>query len=132
MPIRPENRDRYPASWGEISRRIRFDRAGGQCECEGECGTDHEAEFDDVFVPADGGPTRCQAEHDWPHPITDSFVVLTVAHLDHTPENCDDANLVAMCQRCHNRYDAPTRRQGIRDREIIRTGQTDLFKEPTT
>ena len=34
-----------------------------------------------------------------------SLVVLTVAHLDHTPENCDDANLRAMCQGCHLRYD---------------------------
>jgi hypothetical protein len=33
-------------------------------------------------------------------------VVLTVAHLDHTPEHCDPSNLKAMCQRCHLRYDA--------------------------
>ncbi|SLE67313.1 Uncharacterised protein [Mycobacteroides abscessus subsp. massiliense] len=37
MPIRPENRDRYPKDWPEISRRIRFERAQGRCECEGEC-----------------------------------------------------------------------------------------------
>jgi len=29
VPIRPENRDRYPANWPEISRHIRFVRAGG-------------------------------------------------------------------------------------------------------
>lgn len=38
MPIRPENRDRYPKEWPEISRRIRFERAQSQCECIGECG----------------------------------------------------------------------------------------------
>lgn len=38
MPIRPENRDRYPADWRDISHRIRFDRAGGRCECDGRCG----------------------------------------------------------------------------------------------
>jgi len=27
--------------------------------------------------------------------------VLTVHHLDHNPENMDDTNLVALCQRCH-------------------------------
>ena len=32
-------------------------------------------------------------------------IVLTVAHLDHTPENCDPANLKAMCQGCHLHYD---------------------------
>lgn len=36
-------------------------------------------------------------------------IVLTIAHLDHTPENCDPSNLRALCQRCHNRYDAKHR-----------------------
>jgi hypothetical protein len=38
-------------------------------------------------------------------------VVLSVAHLDHTPENCDPANLKAMCQRCHLAYDAKYHQQ---------------------
>jgi 5-methylcytosine-specific restriction endonuclease McrA len=80
MPIRPENRSLYPKSWPEISLRIRRDRAQWRCE-------------------------QCGAEHGKPHPVTGSIVVLTVAHLDHTPANCDDANLRAWCQRCHNRYD---------------------------
>lgn len=41
MPIRPENRDRYPKDWPEISRRIRLVRAQSQCECVGECGPQH-------------------------------------------------------------------------------------------
>lgn len=32
-------------------------------------------------------------------------IVLTIAHLDHQPENCDPANLRAWCQRCDLRYD---------------------------
>lgn len=93
-PIRAENRGRYPADWPEISRRIRFERAGGRCECDGRCGSRyHRYE------------SRCIARHDHPHPSTGSNVVLTVAHLDHTPENCDDANLLAMCQACHLAYD---------------------------
>ena len=36
-------------------------------------------------------------------------VVLTIAHLDHTPENCAPENLRALCQACHNRYDAKHR-----------------------
>lgn len=35
-----------------------------------------------------------------------SQVVLTVAHPDHTPENCHRNNLMAMCQACHLAYDA--------------------------
>lgn len=41
---------------------------------------------------------------------------MTVMHLDHTPENNADENLMAGCQRCHNRYDAPMRRAGIKAR----------------
>ena len=31
--------------------------------------------------------------------------VLTVAHLDHVPENCDRRNLKALCAPCHCRMD---------------------------
>lgn len=92
MPIRPENRKRYPSDWREISARIRNKRAAGRCECEGECRTGHQG--------------RCEALNGQPSPATGSVVVLTVAHLDHAPEHCDDANLKAMCQRCHLAYDA--------------------------
>jgi len=66
--------------------------------------------------------------HD-PHPITGARVVLTVAHLDHTPENNDDANLLAMCQRCHNRYDADHRsatRRATADAALRAIGQMTL------
>jgi hypothetical protein len=96
-PIRPENRDRYPSDWKQISLRIRTVRAAGRCECHGECGVDH------------GG--RCAAEHSKAHPVTGSKVVLTTAHRDHTPENVDDTNLFAACQRCHLAYDADHHRE---------------------
>lgn len=99
MPIRPENRDRYPDNWDEISRFIRFDRAGGRCECEGECGTDH------------GG--RCKAVHGKPNPITYSIVVLTTAHLEHEPECDDPERLKAMCQYCHLNYDKEHHAQSV-------------------
>lgn len=93
MPIRPENAHRYPRNWREISAWIRFDRAGGRCECSGQCGLTHP-----------GG--RCPALHDQPHPDTGSAVWLTTAHLNHTPEDVRDSNLLAACQRCHLRLDA--------------------------
>ena len=108
MPIRPENRERYPKDWKVISLRIREVRAEWRCECAGECGIEHD--------------TRCDAMHGEPHPNTGSKVILTVAHLDHVPENCDDENLKAMCQRCHNRYDMPMRRAGIRERLFVDQG----------
>jgi hypothetical protein len=91
MPIRPENLARYPADWPAISQRIRFARAAGRCECEGECRTGHAG--------------RCAAIHGMAHPDTGSAVVLTTAHRDHTPENCAGGNLFAACQRCHLGYD---------------------------
>lgn len=92
MPIRPENRSRYPSNWDELSDRIKFERAQGRCECEGECGRGtHEG--------------RCPNRHGQPAYGNGSRVVLTTAHLDHTPEHCDDENLRAMCQGCHLHYD---------------------------
>ena len=107
-PIHPEDRDRYPANWREISDSIRFDRAGGECECTGECGDTHprgrcRAPHGERIVRAKGRPSF------WAYAVGDEDqaikVILTVAHLDHTPENCEPENLRAMCQRCHLRYD---------------------------
>lgn len=110
MPIHPDNRARYPKDWPAISLRIRFERAEGRCECEGECGHDH------------GG--RCDALHGQPHPITGSKVVLTTAHLNHTPEDCRDEVLRAMCNRCHLAYDrehhATSRRKRAEDRKAAK------------
>lgn len=89
-PIKPENRARYGPDWPEFSRSIRFDRAAGRCECEGECGRGTH----------DG---RCPNEHHGAAYGTGSRVVLTTAHLCHTPE-CRE-HVRAMCQGCHLHYD---------------------------
>lgn len=100
MPIRPENRDRYPADWKTISDRIKFERAGGRCECDGRCGMPGHASW-----MIDVGEVRCMNVHGSPSVYSGKTVVLTTAHLDHTPEHCDDDNLMAMCQGCHLHYD---------------------------
>jgi hypothetical protein len=93
-PIRPENRKRYPSNWKQIRAQI-LARAENQCECVGECGLHR----------LNPGPRRCEERNGQPATWALGGVVLTVAHLDHTPENCDPSNLKAMCQRCHLRYD---------------------------
>lgn len=99
MPIKPENRRRYPSYWKWLSHGIRFGRAKGQCECRGECRR-HKG--------------RCDEIHMTPARHANGRIILTVAHLDHQPENNDPRNLRAMCQRCHLTYDAPHRAKGRR------------------
>lgn len=81
MPIKPENRHRYPKDWKDIRAAI-LGRADNRCEWAG-----------------------CGLENGQINPRTGSKVVLTIAHLDHTPENCAHANLMAMCQQHHLAYD---------------------------
>ncbi|MFC6871430.1 hypothetical protein [Haloechinothrix salitolerans] len=106
MPIRPENRDRYPGDWDEISECIRFGRAEGRCECCGECGRPR------GHLDTD---RRCRNHHGQPAYRTGNRVVLTTAHLNHIPEDCRPENLRAFCQGCHVHHDAAhhaaTRRQ---------------------
>jgi len=91
VPIRPENRGRYGADWSAFSDYIRFGRAGGRCECEGECGRGTHL-------------GRCPNSHGGiAYGTEDTEVVLTVAHLCHTPECRVDVK--AMCQGCHLHYD---------------------------
>lgn len=130
MPIRPENRARYPKDWKQISLAIR-DRAQQRCECTGECGVQHFTDGALANMARDGidHSERCYARNKEPHPVTGSTVVLTVAHLDHQPEHCDPSNLKAMCQRCHLAYDrehhsrtaAATRKAGKAADDLFRS-----------
>lgn len=110
MPIKPENRARYGHDWHAFSDRIRFERAGGRCECAGECGRGtHEA--------------RCPNTHGAPAYGTGSTVVLTVAHLTHEPECRDEDKVRAMCQACHLHYDRGHHVETAR-RTRMRAGRT--------
>ncbi|MGH3449557.1 MAG: hypothetical protein ACRDQW_02300, partial [Haloechinothrix sp.] len=64
---------------------------------------------------------------------TGTRVVLTVAHLNHTPEDCHPDNLRALCQGCHLHHD---RDHHVRTRARTRATQLadtmhPLFEEPT-
>ncbi len=117
MPIRAENKHRYPRDWKAIRERI-LERAkndlGIPC-CE-ECGAPNHMWIE---READGW-IACQ-------PCDGVWIVLTIAHLNHVPEDNRDENLKAWCQRCHNRYDAPMRAQGIKARRRARQAVGDLF-----
>ncbi|MER2527096.1 MAG: hypothetical protein ABTR07_04110 [Candidatus Competibacter denitrificans] len=126
MPIAAHNRHRYPSNWKAIRAQI-LERAGNRCE---ECGVPNYA-----FRPArkyfwtfDVGLAEawiCDG-----HKV--SKIVLTIAHLDHTPEHNDPKNLRAWCQRCHNRYDAPHRKVNAHYTRRRKSGAPDLFDDSRT
>jgi 5-methylcytosine-specific restriction endonuclease McrA len=117
-PIKPENRNRYPEDWPEIRERI-LARAGDRCECMGECGCVDTRIIEARRCPELGGTKAQYFRGD---------VILTIAHLDHTPENSDPSNLKAMCQRCHLRYDRHHHAESARKTRDAKTGQLPLFR----
>ncbi|KQQ31534.1 hypothetical protein ASF53_02205 [Methylobacterium sp. Leaf123] len=116
MPISRERQKLYPGGsirsvvWIREYREPTLARAGWRCE---------------------GTPQRpnCRAENDKPHPETQSFVVLTVAHLDQNPGNNDPANLKALCQLCHNLWDSMSRTKNAKATRARKLGEgtLDLF-----
>jgi hypothetical protein len=105
MPIKPENKKRYPENWKEIRERILI-HAKNRCE---KCGIKNYSKY----FNKDG--KLCK-------------VVLTIAHLDHIPENCNDDNLKALCQKCHLTYDARHHADTAYMTKLSKTGQRLLFE----
>src|SRR6478609_3275963 len=116
MPIKPENRALYPADWDAISKRVRR-QAGNKCEqCKAPNGViiaRGQGDDDGTYCLFDGGEVFDDttgksrgfargSEYDARRFVK---VVLTVAHLDHNPQNNAESNLRALCQKCHLRHD---------------------------
>lgn len=136
MPIKPENRARYPANWQEIRDAILL-RAEHRCE---QCKVPNHARIargagedagtfmtDDAYVyDALTGEQLGQCRMSDYDVGRMTNVVLTIAHLDHTPENCDPANLKALCQRCHLAYDAEHHKATAQATRRARLGNMEL------
>ncbi|NJN59397.1 MAG: HNH endonuclease [Leptolyngbyaceae cyanobacterium SL_5_9] len=113
----PMQRDLYPDDWEAISFRVKTE-ANWCCE---ECGKRCRRPGEDLlqfFERLNYFPLEDLFEH--PQRWT-----LTVAHLDHQPQNCDRTNLKALCAPCHCRYDL---KQMARKRrlKLERQGQLTL------
>ncbi len=143
MPIRDSEKARYPRDWPQISAAIR-ERAGGRCEkCaapNGERIARGQGKDAGTYMLADGGATHCAetgallgysrgSEYNAARVVK---IVLTVAHLDHQPENCDPENLRAWCQRCHLRYDAKHHAGNAAKTRHGRKALADLFTPQST
>lgn len=111
MPLSAQLKLLYPSDWSTIADRVK-ERAGWRCQ---QCGVAHRAygyrdsrgdwhEFD--------GVDRGSRGHKFVR------IILTVHHVVPLEEGggSDDANLTALCQRCHNRAD-----QAMRQRHAART-----------
>jgi len=87
---------KYPQNWKKFSKWVREVRAGGRCECTGECGLHR----------TNPGPRRCTERHQQPAQWAKGKVVLTTAHLcDCDPPCAISEHVKAMCNRCHLRID---------------------------
>lgn len=144
MPIKPENRHRYPADWPVIRERI-LHRAGWRCEHPGCMARQYSV----GWWSLEGGVWRWAAawgQNDNPRTYTEArqvaaeldfarseegpkpiVIVLTVAHLDHQPENCADENLAALCQRHHLAHDAEHHRANAQATRRAKSGTLELF-----
>jgi len=112
MPIRPDQKHRYPADWKGIATARKV-AAGWRCQ---GCGVRHQAwgwrdergQFHEVAKPPLVAEGFTRAPFDLvvegvPRRII--AIVLTVAHRDHQPENNAEGNLAVWCQACHLRHD---------------------------
>ena len=114
MPIRQEEKSRYPKNWPAIRAKIRA-RAGDKCEW---CGVpNHE-----YIIRTEAGFETCGPEQ---HGAV--YIICTTAHMNHVPEDCRDENLAFLCQKCHNGYDAKHRASGIKER--LAKGNLELFSK---
>ena len=150
MPIRPERRWLYPIDWPELSRLVRFRRAGGRCErCARPHGRDVRHLGDGRWWDEDrrcwrddrgrrlrGLPqpgrerlTQPPLPGDWQADAAYRLtrVVLASAHLDHDPGNNAMRNLAALCQRCHLAHDRPEHRRQRWATLFRRRALGDLF-----
>ena len=109
----PVDYGKYPKDWKGISKAIR-ERAGNRCECVGECGLH-------------GETGRCTERNGEPAKWAKGKIVLTVAHLNHTPMDCRPENLKAMCQRCHLRYDHDLHQQNSYQTRRKNKAASELF-----
>lgn len=140
MPIRPDLRKYYGPVWQSVRARI-LERAGGKFDAKGKYLGG--ARCEQCKVPDQQRVQRGRGGlwksllvgeqslwRDRHGELTDILpcyprvrtvrIVLTVAHLNHTPGDDRDENLKALCQWCHNHYDAPVRAVHARETRMTR------------
>lgn len=107
----PMQRDWYPENWEEIAFAVKQE-ANWICE---KCNRPCRKKFGNQMESAEAFCDRLRAEYGVGDGVLGDVkkaigrYTLTVAHLNHRPEDCDRSNLRAWCSRCHVRHDARER-----------------------
>lgn len=108
----------YPKDWKQIATTIK-NEAGWRCEnCDRPCRLPNESK-DDFLVRISETIWLANA-FDFNGNLKIGRFTLTVAHLDHSPENCSRSNLRALCSVCHCQMDLraiPLKRYLKRERD---------------
>jgi hypothetical protein len=128
VPIKPKlRRELYNTRHWRLQRARILERAGQRCECNGECGKEHDGDDDDV--------NRCSERH--LKPATGdgvrrgALVSLTTAHFNHdSGARVPDSELRAWCVGCHLRWDLEQHLQARyvnRQLALEKRGQRRLF-----
>ena len=140
----PMDRSLYPDNWDELALAIKTEANWCCTECGRPCRRPGETREAAIFrLTLTEHPTVAEL---WEPSGADAVVsklgrfTLTVAHLDHQPQNCDLNNLKALCAPCHGTYDLKqmgrkrvlkAERNGqLRTDDILNGGQLALLSEP--
>ena len=105
----PMDRSLYPDNWEELALSIKTEANWCCTECGRPCRQPGESPEDAIArIERSNHPKVSElwdvVEDAEPVARLGRFT-LTVAHLDHEPENCDLTNLRALCAPCHGTYD---------------------------
>lgn len=137
MPIKKELKGFYPIDWVELSRVVRFERAGGRCE---QCGRPHGTTishlgdgrwFDpdaEAWRDGEGRAVGWVDYRAYERRLRRMRVILAAAHLNHDPADNRSSNLKALCQRCHLLHDREEHRRRRRLTYRKRLAVGDLFE----
>lgn len=126
MPISAEKMKLYPGGsinspeWKAIRNRI-LERDGHACKL--------------CHAPNGEVVHRDMATGAWSYApfgnVRTVKIVLTIAHFNQDTTDNRDANLAALCQRCHNIIDAPWRRRNAAATRRAKSGQIDMLDRVT-
>ena len=103
----PMNRALYPAGWESIAYFIKSLNNWQCAHCGKQCKRPDQTRGEFIEQIRTGRMSECSVVMEYlEHPTR---WVLTVAHLNHRPEDCRPENLLPLCAPCHCRYDAKAR-----------------------